>query len=50
MAENEVISAAKARKRFGVELLKLKLNDRQFVEALNAADFFFWRYKRSDGK
>ena len=40
MADDEVISAAKARKRFGGKLLKLKMNDQQFVEALNAADFF----------
>ena len=40
MAGNEVMSAAKARKMFGAELLKMKMNDDGFVEALNAEDFF----------
>jgi len=40
MAGNEVMTAAKARKKFGVKLLKLKMNDENFVETLNAENFF----------
>ena len=40
MAGNEVMTAAKARKKFGVKLLKLKMNDENFVATLNAEDFF----------